>query len=46
MKEGFFYIVNHGVPADLLQQMFDKNKAFFDLPLEEKKKILVNKAFK
>eukprot|EP00884_Botryococcus_braunii_P005263 jgi/Botrbrau1/14738/Bobra.0108s0082.1 len=45
-KEGFFYVVNHGVPEDLLKQMFDNNKAFFDLPLEEKRKILVNKAFK
>jgi isopenicillin N synthase-like dioxygenase len=46
MNEGFFYIVNHGVPADLLARMFEINKAFFALPLEEKRKILVNKAFK
>lgn len=46
MREGFFYIVNHGVPRDLLDEMFRVNKAFFALPLEEKRKILVNKAFK
>jgi isopenicillin N synthase-like dioxygenase len=46
IREGFFYIVNHGVDPELIQRMFDVNKAFFALPMEEKRKIHVNSAFK
>lgn len=36
---GFFTIVGHGVPADLVSRMIEVTKAFFDLPLEEKLRV-------
>lgn len=33
---GFFTIVGHGVPADLVAETAAATQAFFDLPLEEK----------
>lgn len=36
---GFFQVVNHGVSLALLQQLEASAKAFFDLPLEEKRKV-------
>ena len=36
---GFFYIVNHGVPPDLVKSMFASAEEFFSLPLEEKMEI-------
>jgi len=33
---GFFYVVNHGVSADLQAEMFAMSKQFFDLPHESK----------
>lgn len=35
---GFFQIVNHGVPIDLLQRALEVSKIFFDYPAEEKLK--------
>src|ERR1700761_8477278 len=29
-RHGFFYIVNHGVPAELRSEIFAQSKAFFD----------------
>lgn len=34
--KGFFYICNHGVPADLIAQAFALSEAFFALPDEAK----------
>ncbi|KAF2146660.1 uncharacterized protein K452DRAFT_195193, partial [Aplosporella prunicola CBS 121167] len=36
---GFFQITNHAVPVALQQRVMAWNKKFFDLPLEEKKKV-------
>jgi isopenicillin N synthase-like dioxygenase len=36
---GFFTIVGHGVPADLVAETIAVTKAFFDLPLEEKLRV-------
>lgn len=36
---GFFYIKNHGVPDELLNQLTDLSTRFFNLPLAEKKSI-------
>ncbi len=33
---GFFYVVNHGVPASLVADAFAKSRAFFAEPLEDK----------
>lgn len=38
---GFFIIVGHGVPSDLVARMYYTSRAFFDMPAG--KKILVNK---
>ncbi|CAB4314965.1 unnamed protein product [Prunus armeniaca] len=36
---GFFQVLNHGVAAEVLQEMKDATAKFFQLPLEEKNKI-------
>ncbi|KAK4501381.1 hypothetical protein PRZ48_007190 [Zasmidium cellare] len=36
-RVGFVYIVNHGLPKELLNKAFATSKALFDLPLEKKK---------
>jgi isopenicillin N synthase-like dioxygenase len=39
LDTGFFYIVGHGVPVALIDQVFAQAKAFFDQPTEEKLRI-------
>ncbi|WP_077487806.1 isopenicillin N synthase family dioxygenase [Sinomonas mesophila] len=41
---GFFYVKNHGVPADLVQRMYAATKEFFELPLEVKERLHVAKS--
>ncbi|XP_011620893.1 protein DMR6-LIKE OXYGENASE 1-like isoform X1 [Amborella trichopoda] len=36
---GFFQIVNHGVPNDVIESMFDVAKEFFEMPVEERAKL-------
>ncbi|KAI5365248.1 Putative non-hem dioxygenase domain, isopenicillin N synthase-like superfamily [Septoria linicola] len=33
---GFVYIINHGLPQDLLDEAFNTSKRLFDLPLPKK----------
>ncbi|CAL0331161.1 unnamed protein product [Lupinus luteus] len=42
---GFFYLVNHGVEKDSVQEVFDHSSNFFSLPLEHKMK-LARKAYR
>src|SRR5215468_10481160 len=35
---GFLIVRGHGVPRELVEQMYDVSRRFFDLPLEEKMK--------
>ncbi len=35
---GFLIVRGHGVPRDLVEEMYDVSKRFFDLPVEEKMK--------
>ena len=35
-KWGFFQIVNHGVPTDVLENLMEATRTFFELPVEEK----------
>ncbi len=35
---GFLIVRGHGVPRELVAQMYDVSKRFFDLPLDEKMK--------
>ncbi|KAK8503078.1 hypothetical protein V6N13_025838 [Hibiscus sabdariffa] len=37
---GFFYVVNHGISQEFMDEVFVQSKKFFDLPLDEKMKIL------
>jgi isopenicillin N synthase-like dioxygenase len=39
LDTGFFYVVGHGVPATLIEQVFAAAKAFFDRPMDEKLRI-------
>ncbi len=36
---GFFYVKNHGVPLDLIDEQFQITREFFDLPLEDKNSV-------
>lgn len=36
---GFFQLINHGVSSSVVEKMKDETQKFFDLPLEEKKKL-------
>ena len=40
---GFYYIENHGVDQSLIDAGFDQLEAFFDLPMDEKLKLRVNR---
>ena len=37
---GFFYVINHGVDVNLLDETFEQSKRFFALPIEEKMKVI------
>jgi isopenicillin N synthase-like dioxygenase len=38
-ETGFFSVVNHGIPPDLVAALFAQSAAFFALPLDEKAKV-------
>ncbi|XP_047167067.1 2-oxoglutarate-Fe(II) type oxidoreductase hxnY-like [Vigna umbellata] len=42
LDSGFFYVVNHGISQEFMDEVFSQSKKFFSLPLEEKMKILRN----
>ncbi|CAM6101859.1 unnamed protein product [Calypogeia fissa] len=39
VESGFFYLVNHGIDQQLIDEVFLQSKRFFDLPLDEKMKV-------
>ena len=39
-KIGFFVVVNHGIPKEVVDNAWNKTLAFFDMPLDEKKKFI------
>ena len=41
---GFFNLIGHGVPVEAQQKIFECTKKFFDLPLEEKMEVSVDKS--
>ena len=41
---GFFYLINHGVPAALTERTFAEARRFFALPLEKKREIAIEKS--
>ena len=38
---GFFYVVNHGVGASLMAEAFARSRAFFALPVADKRKLAI-----
>ncbi|GAB2268369.1 hypothetical protein Dimus_003332 [Dionaea muscipula] len=39
---GFFYVVNHGISQDFMDEVFAQSKKFFSLPMSEKMSVLRN----
>ncbi|KAJ0963564.1 hypothetical protein J5N97_028686 [Dioscorea zingiberensis] len=39
---GFFRVVNHGVPSEVIRRMMDVGKRFFELPFEERMRYMSN----
>jgi len=46
MKIGFFYMINHAIPQTLVDDLFKYGHKFFELPVAEKRKILMKYAGK
>lgn len=42
LDSGFFYVVNHGISQEFMDEVFTQSKRFFTLPLKEKMKALRN----
>ncbi|MDE0283457.1 MAG: isopenicillin N synthase family oxygenase [Gammaproteobacteria bacterium] len=43
-ETGFFYIRNHGVPFERMEQHLELARMFFDLPAKEKNRVHINKS--
>ncbi|RAL45686.1 hypothetical protein DM860_009550 [Cuscuta australis] len=41
-ESGFFYVINHGISQEFMDEVFEQSKKFFELPLKEKMKLLRN----
>ncbi|KAK9726205.1 hypothetical protein RND81_05G197800 [Saponaria officinalis] len=39
---GFFYVINHGISPEFMDEVFTQSKKLFDLPMTEKMKLLRN----
>jgi isopenicillin N synthase-like dioxygenase len=44
VRVGFFYVKNHAVDESVMENVFGAAKDFFDLPLEDKMEIDLNKS--
>jgi isopenicillin N synthase-like dioxygenase len=44
VRVGFFYVKNHGVDESVMKDVFSAAKQFFELPLEDKMAIDLNKS--
>ncbi|KAJ4713835.1 2-oxoglutarate (2OG) and Fe(II)-dependent oxygenase superfamily protein [Melia azedarach] len=42
MESGIFYVINHGMSQEFMDETFAQFKRFFDLPMEEKMKLVWN----
>ncbi|KAE9588172.1 putative aminocyclopropanecarboxylate oxidase [Lupinus albus] len=42
LDSGFFYVVNHGISQEFMDEVFAQSKKFFSLPQKEKMKLLRN----
>ncbi|KAF7813876.1 2-oxoglutarate-Fe(II) type oxidoreductase hxnY-like isoform X1 [Senna tora] len=43
LDSGFFYVVNHGISQEFMDEVFAQSKKFFSLPQKDKIKLLRNK---
>eukprot|EP00252_Welwitschia_mirabilis_P023089 TRINITY_DN6437_c0_g1_i1.p1 TRINITY_DN6437_c0_g1~~TRINITY_DN6437_c0_g1_i1.p1 ORF type:complete len:324 (-),score=57.09 TRINITY_DN6437_c0_g1_i1:230-1201(-) len=43
LDTGFFYVVNHGISEEFMQEVFEQSRRFFKLPMEQKMKLLRSK---
>ncbi|XP_047966475.1 2-oxoglutarate-Fe(II) type oxidoreductase hxnY-like isoform X1 [Salvia hispanica] len=43
LDSGFFYVINHGIDKEFMDEVFSQSKRFFNLPNEDKMKLLRNK---
>uniref|UniRef100_A0A0D6QYU0 Fe2OG dioxygenase domain-containing protein n=1 Tax=Araucaria cunninghamii TaxID=56994 RepID=A0A0D6QYU0_ARACU len=46
VDSGFFYVINHGISQELFDELFHESRKFFELPLEEKMKVIRNQNFR
>ncbi|XP_058213715.1 2-oxoglutarate-Fe(II) type oxidoreductase hxnY isoform X2 [Rhododendron vialii] len=42
LDSGFFYVINHGISQEFMDEVFNQGRRFFDLPVSEKMKLLRN----
>ncbi|XP_042042233.1 2-oxoglutarate-Fe(II) type oxidoreductase hxnY-like isoform X1 [Salvia splendens] len=42
LDSGFFYVINHGIDKEFMDEVFSQSKRFFSLPKEDKMKLLRN----
>ncbi|KAF7144334.1 hypothetical protein RHSIM_Rhsim05G0040400 [Rhododendron simsii] len=42
LDSGFFYVINHGISQEFMDEVFNQSRRFFDLPVSEKMKLLRN----
>ncbi|KAK9697603.1 hypothetical protein RND81_08G048000 [Saponaria officinalis] len=42
LDSGFFYVINHGISQEFMEEVFAQSKKFFELPISEKMKLLRN----
>ncbi|KAJ4868679.1 2-oxoglutarate (2OG) and Fe(II)-dependent oxygenase superfamily protein [Raphanus sativus] len=40
LEHGFFYVKNHGISEELMEEVLRESKSFFNLPLDEKMSLL------
>ncbi|GAY68841.1 hypothetical protein CUMW_267310, partial [Citrus unshiu] len=43
MDSGFFYVINHGISKEFMDEVFAQSKKFFELPFDEKMKLWVER---
>ncbi|XP_077217860.1 azadirone synthase LFS-like isoform X4 [Tasmannia lanceolata] len=42
LDSGFFYVINHGISQEFMDEVFSQSKRFFELPIDKKMKLLRN----
>ncbi|OVA12445.1 Isopenicillin N synthase [Macleaya cordata] len=42
LDSGFFYVINHGITQEFIDEVFEQSRRFFDLPIDDKMRLLRN----